>query len=327
MSHPVSDHCDGVRFFNPRVDTDKSAADLHRWRATRAPARWPAWVENEAFPPPAATGPGEIVATHVGQATFLLQFDGWNVLTDPIFSARASPVRWAGPRRVRAPGLAFADLPRIDLVLLSHNHYDHMDLPSLRRIRRRWRAPIVTGLGNGRYLRRHWVGGAIELDWWGAIEPGPGVRVTYVPAQHWSKRGFFDRRRMLWGGFVAETPAGRLYFAGDTGYPAQFGEIARRLGAPDIALLPIGSYEPRWFMAGQHMNPDEAVRAHLDLGAGLSIAMHFATFHLTDEAIDAPVAALQTALAEHRVAPARFRVPEFGETLLWTRQSASLAPA
>ena len=319
MSHPVSDHCDGVRFFNPRVDTDKSAADLHRWRATRAPARWPAWVENEAFPPPAATGPGEIVATHVGQATFLLQFDGWNVLTDPIFSARASPVRWAGPRRVRAPGLAFADLPRIDLVLLSHNHYDHMDLPSLRRIRRRWRAPIVTGLGNGRYLRRHWVGGAIELDWWGAIEPGPGVRVTYVPAQHWSKRGFFDRRRMLWGGHVIEASGMRVYFAGDTGYPGHFGEIRERLGPIDLALLPIGAYEPRWFMGAQHMNPDDAVRAHLDLAARHSLAMHFATFHLTDEAIDAPLQALDTARGAHGVAAQDFRVPRFGERLRFTR--------
>jgi L-ascorbate metabolism protein UlaG (beta-lactamase superfamily) len=316
MSFPVSDHCDGRRFFNPHVDTDKSPADLHRWRATRQPAPWPSRVENETLPPPPdAAAPGEIVATHIGQATFLLQLDGANVLTDPIFSRRASPVRWAGPTRVRDPGVAFADLPRIDLVLLSHNHYDHMDLPSLRRIRRRWRAPIVTGLGNGRYLRWHGIGGAIELDWWGAAEPRPGMRVTYVPAQHWSKRGLFDGRRMLWGGHVIEAQGARVYFAGDTGYPGHFREIRERLGRPDIALLPIGAYEPRWFMGPQHMNPDDAVRAHLDLDARRSLAMHFATFHLTDEAIDAPVQALDVALRAHGVSPQAFRVPRFGEPL------------
>ena len=320
MSWPRSDHCDGVRFFNPRVDTDKNAADLQHWRRTRVPASWPARVANGTFPsPPDDAGPGEIVATHIGQATFLLQLGGLNLLTDPMFSDRASPLRWAGPRRVRDPGLAFDRLPRIDLVLLSHNHYDHMDLPSLRRIRRHWRAPIVTGLGNGRYLRRHAIGGAIELDWWEATRPREDVRITYVPAQHWSKRGFFDRRKMLWGGHVVETPAARVYFAGDTGYPGHFREIRERLGPPDLALLPIGAYEPRWFMGPQHMNPDDAVRAHCDLAARHSLAMHFATFHLTDEAIDAPVAALDEALRTHGVAPHAFRVPGFGEPMRFGR--------
>jgi L-ascorbate metabolism protein UlaG (beta-lactamase superfamily) len=204
-------------------------------------------------------------------------------------------------------------------VLLSHNHYDHLDLPSLRALQKRWNPPIVTGLGNGRYLARHGVRNAVELDWWEAYEPGAGMRIVYVPAQHWSARGLFDRRRMLWGGHVIEAPAGLVYFAGDTGYPAHFSAITQRLGAPDIALLPIGAYEPRWFMAQQHMNPEEAVRAHLDLQAKLSIAMHFATFQLTDEAIDAPVAALAVARSALGVAAEAFRVPEFGETLIWRR--------
>jgi L-ascorbate metabolism protein UlaG (beta-lactamase superfamily) len=324
----LSDHCDGTRFFNPHIDTDRSFAELRRWRRARRPAPWPARVENEQFPaPPAAVPAGEIAVTFIGQATFLVQLDGLSVLTDPIFSARASPFSWLGPKRVRDPGVTFAQLPRIDLVLLSHNHYDHMDLASLRRIAKRWGAPIVTGLGNGSYLARKGIGGAIELDWWQEFAPRPGVTITYVPAQHWSKRGFFDRRRMLWGGHVIAAQGARVYFAGDTGFPGPFRDISRRIGRPDIALLPIGAYEPRWFMAPQHMNPDEAVRAHLALAARHSIAMHFATFQLTDEAIDAPLAALAAARAAHGVADDRFRVPGFGETLRFAIEGAEAGAA
>jgi L-ascorbate metabolism protein UlaG (beta-lactamase superfamily) len=311
----ISDHFDGRRFFNPAVDTDKSFRDMRRWRRSRMPVPWPEHVENRNFPPPpASVSLDDIAVTYIGQATCLLQFAGFNVLTDPIFSERASPVSWVGPKRVRDPGIAFDRLPRIDCVLLSHNHYDHMDLPSLRRLRDRWAPPIVTGLGNGSYLARKGIGTCIELDWWESCEPRPGMRITYVPAQHWSRRGFFDRRRMLWGGHVVEAPPGRVYFAGDTGYPSHFREIGRRLGPPDIALLPIGAYEPRWFMAAQHMNPDDAVRAHLDLGARLSIAMHFATFHMTDEGMDAPLQALDLARRQRDVSPEAFRVLEFGQT-------------
>jgi L-ascorbate metabolism protein UlaG (beta-lactamase superfamily) len=314
----ASDHYDGRRFFNPASDTDKTFRDFLRMLRSPTEVFWPKHVDNPSFPPPPpSVSPSEIAMTYIGQATFLLQFAGLNVLTDPNFSERASPVTWFGPKRVRDPGVAFDDLPSIDLILLSHNHYDHMDLPSLRRLRYRWNPPIVTGLGNGKYLAGKGLGNCIELDWWQSWEPHPGIRVIYVPAQHWSSRGFFNRRRMLWGGHVIQASAGRVYFAGDTGYPSHFREIAQRLGRPDIAFLPIGAYEPRWFMAAQHMNPDEAVRAHLDLGALLSIAMHFATFRLSQEAIDAPVEALEVARRQHGVPPEAFRVPEFGETIYW----------
>ena len=322
-----SDHFDGTRFFNLGIDTDKTWRDLiefARRRRVASESAWPEQIDNPSFPPPTTSvSAGALAVTYIGHATVLLQAAGMNILTDPHFSERAGPLSWLGPRRVRQPGLAFDELPPIDVVLLSHNHYDHMDLASLRRVRRRWQPPIVTGIGNGTYLARKGVNGSIELDWWQSCEPRAGLRISYVPAQHWSARGIFDRRRMLWGGHVVESAAGRVYFAGDTGYAGHFRAIRDRFGPPDIALLPIGSYEPRWFMAPQHMNPDESVRAHLEVGAHLSIAIHFGTFRLSDEAIDAPVAALGAALDAHGVAPVAFRVPVCGERFYCARALGS----
>jgi L-ascorbate metabolism protein UlaG (beta-lactamase superfamily) len=317
-----SDHFDGKRFFNPGVDTDKRLADFIRWHRSGNRHPWPDRVENRHYPPPGAVG--DATVTYIGQATLLLRSAGLNILTDPVFAERIGPFpRIGGPRRVRAPGLPIAALPPIHAVLLSHNHYDHMDLPSLHRLRDRDDPLILTGLGNRAYLRRHGLARCVELDWWDAA-PLPvaagatGTAIaTFVPAQHWSGRWAVDRRRTLWGGFVVEMPDGRrIYFAGDTGYaPAHFAAIRERLGPPDLALLPIGAYEPRWFMKPQHMNPDDAARAHLDLAARISVGIHFGTFQLTDEAIDAPAADLRAALTRHGIPESRFVVPGFGETL------------
>lgn len=316
MRPSLSDHFDGARFVSAGPDTDRTFADMLRWLSANQRSKWPKHRDNEGFPfPDPAAPPGAIAATFVGQSTFVLTAAGRTVLTDPIFSDRAGPFGTIGPKRVRAPGIAFDSLPRIDIVLLSHNHYDHMDVPSLLRLRDHGDPAIVTGLRNGAYLRQRGIRNTVELDWWQSIEPVAGFRVTYVPAQHWSRRGLTDRRRMLWGGHVVETPAGRIYFAGDTGYGRHFAEIRQRFGPPDLSLLPIGAYEPRWFMAAQHMNPDDAVRAHLDLQARFSIAMHFGTFQLTDEDIDAPAQALATARTAHGVAPEAFALPGFGQTL------------
>ncbi len=313
----LSDHFDGRRFFSPGVDTDKSLRDLWAWRRGRRAAPWPRQVALLPHPPPPQDVPaGEMLLTPVGHSTVLIQFQGCNVLTDPVFSDRASPLSWLGPKRVRAPGVAFEDLPRIDLVLLSHNHYDHMDLPSLSRIGRRWAPPIVTGLGNARTLIPAGIGNVVELDWWDSAVPLPGIAVRYVPAQHWSSRSPVDRRRALWGGHVLTTSAGTLLFAGDTGYGPHVAEIGRRC-RPDVALLPIGAYEPRWFMAAQHMNPDEAVRAHVELGAQLSLAIHWGTFQLTDEAIDAPLQALEEAKAARGLPEAAFVAPWPGQAIRW----------
>jgi L-ascorbate metabolism protein UlaG (beta-lactamase superfamily) len=320
-ARPASDHCDGKRFFNPGAVVDKGFGDFLRWRFSRESSPWPQWIADDDASPPEQPRPGEVAVTYIGHATLLLRFPGLAVLTDPIFSERASPLGWIGPKRVRAPAIALDDLPAIDIVLVSHNHYDHMDVPSLRRIRDRWNPPIVTGIGNGAYLAAQGLPNVIELDWWERAAPRSGLSVVYVPAQHWSRRRAWDTNRMLWGGHVVEAAGARAYFAGDTGYPAQFAEIAQRLGAPDVALLPIGAYEPRWFMAQQHMNPADAVRAHLDLGARLSVAMHFGTFPLTDEAIDAPAAALAAARKEYGVAEQSFRIPAFGETVIAAARS------
>jgi L-ascorbate metabolism protein UlaG (beta-lactamase superfamily) len=255
-----------------------------------------------------------VVVTFVGHATFLIQSPGAVVLIDPMYSRRASPFAFAGPARVRAPGVRFQDLPAVSLVLVSHNHYDHCDRRTLRLLERRFHPAFVTPLGNGRLLGSTGRRRAVELDWWESTRAGP-LAITLTPAQHFSARTLFDRNRALWGGFLIEIGGRRILHAGDSGYGSHFREIATRLAPIDLALLPIGAYEPRWFMKDIHMNPAEAVQAHLDLGASRSIAMHFGTFQLTPEGIDEPVRELTAALQARGVAPEQFRALEVGESL------------
>ena len=308
----ASDHFDGQRFFNPSGASGQPFRRVPRLLLTRR-ARWPEHVPVEPRRPPAPHGPNDLVVTFIGHASFLVQTGDCSLLIDPVYSQRASPVQFAGPRRVRQPGVAFADLPEISLVLVSHNHYDHCDLAALRALDRRHAPRFVTPLGNGRLLRSAGIRRIEELDWWQAACGTPVIELT--PAQHFSSRHVFDRNRALWGGFLVSAGGRTIFFAGDTGFAAHFTEIRERCGPIDLALLPIGAYEPRWFMRDVHMNPAKAVQAHLDLEARLSIAMHFGTFQLTPEAIDAPPAALAEALRERQVAPARFRVLDCGESL------------
>ena len=313
LAAPISDHFDGSRFFNPHAPEGKSLQDVRRWRRTRQKTPWPERIDDPSFPPPGRAAHDRISATFIGHSTFLLQIGGVCVLTDPIWSERCSPVRFAGPRRARRPGQSLDALPGVDLLLVTHNHYDHMDLPTLRQVRKRWAPRVATGLGNARHLAKAGIGAAAELDWWQSNEIA-GALVTYVPAQHFSSRGLHDRNQCLWGGFVIEAAGAVVYFAGDSGYCPDFAEIGRRFPRIDLALLPIGAYEPRWFMRQQHMNPKEAVRAHLDVKPGRSLGMHFGTFQLTDEASDAPVSALRHAQALAGVSAADFDVLAFGET-------------
>lgn len=309
---------DGRRYRLAGHRGEGSFGDLLKWQMGGGRQRWPKRIDNRAFPPPPARVEGEaLTATWIGHSTVLLQTAGINILTDPFLSDRASPVPFAGPRRVRPPALDAETLPPIDLILLSHNHYDHMDLRALRHIARHHAPHVVTPAGNAKWIRRASPSFRIdELSWGGAVDSN-GLRIHLTPALHWSKRGLFDANTALWGAFVVEAPGGPLYFAGDTGFGtgSTFAEINARFGAPRLSLLPIGAYEPRWFMHPQHMNPEEAVKAHRALQSRTSLAIHHGTIQLTDEAIDAPMQALSAALARQAIDPQCFLVPDAGETV------------
>jgi len=324
MTYPLSDHFDGTLFFNPEPTIRRAngkkfgLVSILRARWKRDPSVWATWpghIENVPYPPPdQKIAEGSAGVTFIGPSTFLVRLPGLTVLTDPIFSKRCSPVSFAGPARVRAPGLALKNLPKIDLLLLSHNHYDHCDVASLRKLRRRFPdMHIVTSLGNAPFLAAKRIKGAIELDWW-QDQKFAGTRVTAVPARHFAARSLSDRNKTLWAGFVLEHGGTKIYFAGDTGYTKFFKEISEKLGAPDLALLPIGAYEPRWFMGPVHMNPEDAVKAFADLGAKRAIGMHFGTFQLTAEAIDAPERDLEIAKQAAGLAADAFVTLDFGET-------------
>ena len=243
-----------------------------------------------------------------------MQLPGLTILTDPVFSDRCSPVQWAGPRRARPPGLALTQLPQVDVVLVSHNHYDHMDLPSLRQLAGRGTPAVIGTRGNDRILRDARFGQVTTLDGWESTMSGT-VRITATPARHFSRRGLRDGNRSLWAGFNLASDDGQVLFAGDSGAGSHWADIGERLGPPDLALLPIGAYEPRWLMAPVHMNPAEAVQAHHDLRSRRSVGMHFGTFQLTDEPIDEP----ERALAETGVAD--FTTLGFGETRVFSLRS------
>ena len=308
----LTDHFDGRRFVNPAGFAGQPSSQVPRMlREPRTP--WPEHVEVPPQVPPPLEGSAAVV-TFVGHATFLIQTPAANILTDPMWSERAGPFNLVGPRRVRQPAVRFEDLPPISVVLLSHNHYDHCDLATLRRLAGRFNPTVVAPLGNSRLVRSAGIRNVRELDWWDETTAA-GLSLMLTPAQHFSARTPFDRNRALWGGFAVSAPGARIYFAGDTAYASFFADVRSRFGPIDLALLPIGAYEPRWFMHVVHMNPAEAMQAHLDLDAAQSVGMHFGTFQLTTEGIDDPLRALSQARTERGVPPDRFRTLEFGESL------------
>ena len=282
-------HFDGKRFYNPDAPQVRGLLDVLRWKLTSHPEPWPGFISDvqPSIPPRHMDGSG-LRTTLVNHSTVLLQQRGSNILTDPIWSERASPVPWAGPRRHRKPGVSWQDLPSIDAVLISHNHYDHLDLPTLRRLAARGDSTFVVPAGVARLLRSKNIGPAHELEWGESLSL-PGFTIHCVPALHFSGRGIYDRNVTLWCGYVIECQERVVYFAGDTGFGRHFAQIREKFGSPRLALLPIGAYQPRWFMSPVHMAPDEAVRAHEILGAKSSIAIHHGTFRLTDEGIDTPM--------------------------------------
>jgi L-ascorbate metabolism protein UlaG (beta-lactamase superfamily) len=273
---------------------------------------WPARIDEPPRPAPALDGAAAVV-TFIGHSTFLIQTAAGNILTDPMYSQRAGPLNVLGPRRVRQPAVPFDDLPPISMVLLSHNHYDHCDRRTLRMLAKRFDPLVVTPLGNGTLVRSTGIRRVEELDWWQDAKTST-LPIALTPAQHFSARSPLDRNRALWGGFMLVAGGARIFFAGDTAYARFFRDARQRLGPIDLALLPIGAYEPRWFMQAVHMNPAEAVQAHLDLEASESIGMHFGTFQMTTEGIDEPLRALEDACSARNIPASRFRTLGFGES-------------
>jgi len=314
---PLSDHFDGTRFFDRNGAQPRGVIDLIRWRLTGTRPQWPErWPSPYADQPPAKVSDRSWRISFVGHASLLLQTAGLNLLIDPVWSERVSPVSFAGPRRVNDPGIAFEALPPVNAVLVSHCHYDHLDLATLSRLAAAHQPRVITPLGNDAIMRSHDRAIAAEAYDWGdrALLPG-GASVTLVPVQHWSARGLTDRNKALWAGFVIETPAGKILHVGDSGYGEghPFRNAKDRHGPFRLAILPIGAYEPRWFMRDQHMNPAEAVQAFRDCGAELALAHHHGTFPLSDEAIDAPERALTEAITAAHITAEQFRVLRPGQ--------------
>jgi L-ascorbate metabolism protein UlaG (beta-lactamase superfamily) len=312
---PRSSHFDGERFFNPDGPAPLSRGRrsfFSRWAGSPERARWPDHVPVRPTVPPARVEGAAMRVTWIGHASVLVQTQGLNILTDPIWSPRASPFSFAGPRRVRQPGVRFEDLPRIDLVLVSHNHYDHMDLPTLRRLWRRDRPLIVTSLGNDTII----AGAGAEAraaDWGGRVPVRPGIEVIVERNHHWGSRWFTDRNRALWSAFTIVTPAGNVFFAGDTGWgDGSWVAEAARHGPFRFAIIPIGAYEPRDFMRTHHVDPEEAVAIFEALDPVQALGVHWGTFQLTFEPIDEPRERLAALRRARRIAFDRFFAIEAG---------------
>jgi L-ascorbate metabolism protein UlaG (beta-lactamase superfamily) len=281
-------HFDGKRFHNPDAPQAPGFLQALRWMLTSRPERSPGFISDvEPTIPPATMEGSGLRTTLVNHSTVLLQQRGSHILTDPIFSDRASPLSWIGPRRRRMPGVSWEHLPRIDVVLISHNHYDHLDLPTLRLLSARGDSTFIVPARGARLLHSQKIKPAHELDWGESLSL-PHCTIHCVPALHFASRGIHDRNRTLWCGYVIESQERIVFFAGDTGFGPHFAQIRERFGAPHLALLPIGAYEPRWFMSPVHMGPDEAVRAHQILAAKTSIAIHHGTFQMADDGLDTP---------------------------------------
>ena len=257
----------------------------------------------------------EPTLTWIGHATFLLQLGGVNVLTDPHLTERASPLSFAGPKRHVAPSLDFDTLPRVDVVVISHSHYDHLDHGTVQRLNAQKGGPpmFLVPLALKRWFHEQGIDSVTELDWWDSRDH-MGLKLHLVPVQHWSGRTPWDTNKTLWGSWVIEHPQMRFLFGGDFGYSQDLADIGKRFGRIDLAALPIGAYEPRWFMKVMHVNPEEAVKAHRDLNARYSVAMHWGTFKLTDERLDEPPVKLAEALAATGIPSERFFVMQHGET-------------
>lgn len=313
---PISDHFDGKRFFAPEPAGGRGLGQVLKWKMQGNAAKWPDHVENAPFPPPPLRVEcDDIRLTMVGHISVLVQVAGLNILTDPVWSERASPIQFAGPKRVRAPGIAFADLPPIDLVLVSHNHYDHLDIETLGALVANHDPLIITPLGNDHIILKSVPNARIRAVDWDEVVEFQGIKIDCEPVSHWSARRLGDYNEALWCGFTVIAPQGKIFFNGDSGFSTGWWveRLLAKHGTIDAAMLPIGAYAPRWFMIDSHMDPDDAVKVFQMLGGPLSIGFHWGTFQLTDEPMMEPKERLDAALKREGIDPARFRTLDPGE--------------
>lgn len=314
---PKSDHFDGTRFVNPRPVEPKGLKHLMKFMFGTKKGVWKKTENKRFLPPNERVTDRQIAVTYINHATVLIQMDGLNILTDPIWSDRCSPVKFAGPKRIRKPGLSLEALPPLDLVIVSHNHYDHCDLPTLKKLcALHPDTQYITSLGNKQLLERIGLTRVTELDWQDTATLNDKLTITALPAQHFSGRGFADRMRTLWMSCMLTGPSGHVYFGADTGMAPHFKHIAALFSPIRLAIIPIGAYLPRWFMADVHLSPDEAVEAVRILKAETSIAIHFGTFELGADGQYQAVEEMHAAL--DALDPADrpdFRALDFGECL------------
>ena len=310
-------------FRNIYTSDDKSFLDFLRWR-------WQRFFKDIQGPEsyrfePVKNNPeflhsdeNQKTLTWIGHATVLVQFAGRNILTDPLFSQRASPVQWAGPRRVVAPGISIENLPPIHMVFISHDHYDALDEGSILKLFQRPggdETDFFVPLGLKKWFNKRGITRVFEMDWWDKTQM-ENFTITAVPVQHWSKRSPFSKNQTLWAGWVIEIPDFRFFFAGDSGYCPHFKQIGDKFGKIDLAAIPIGAYEPRWFMEKYHISPEESVKVHQDINAEKSVGIHWGTFILTDEPLDEPPERLAEAVNKAGLESDAFVTLKHGQTII-----------
>jgi len=320
LSAPVyqgnkSDHFNGNQFVNPGNVEEKGLKDVIKWAMNRDPGSWENTNENITYNPFLDQSTDSTSKIYfINHSSFLIQLGKYNLLTDPVWSDRVSPFEWIGPQRKRPPGIKFEELPQIHFVLISHNHYDHLDIATIKRLKERYNPIIIAPLGIPAYLKTKGIDRQFAMDWWEETQLNDEISIACVPAQHFSGRGMFDRNKTLWAGYVIQSNFGNIYFAGDTGYGDFIKQIGVRYSPIDLAMLPIGAYLPRWFMSPIHTSPEEAVRIHQDLQAKKSVAMHFGTFPLGDDGMTQPQEDLMKAKIKYDVD--QFLVLNEGESII-----------
>lgn len=320
-TYPTSDHYNSKKgiFYNPTLDKQsKKLSDILKWKFTTTAETWPDFVPVTHKPTlNSVIKENEANLTFINHSTFLIQLNGINIITDPVYSKRVSPISFIGPKRVHEPGIPFESLPPIQVVIISHNHYDHLDIETLKNLEKEFQPIFIVPLGDEILLKKEGITNIIPLDWYQNFKI-QDTEIIFTPTQHWSRRGLLDTNKSLWGSYIIRKGEKKIYFGGDAGYSKYYKDIYKRYGAMDLSLLPIGAYAPRWFMQDMHMDPEEAIWAHQDLKSRQSIGIHFGTFQLTNEAREEPTQKLQMHLKSQQISQDDFLVLRPGQSQLFS---------